>query len=367
MRDVLGITGDLGLLPASFAQSIPPGISFYTFQLIALVIDTGSAAEDVPVTLLDYANFMSLFMQRVAGPIERRDDLLPQLQRYTLAYDADAVLEGARFVVLGLFMKLVIADELAAFVNTTEATNPFAVWLSVLSFGLRTYFDFAGYSLIAYGIARLLGIRLTLNFRAPITSLNIQEFWQRWHVTLNTWLSDYALTPLLLKWKGKHVTAALLLVFLGAGIWHGAGWNYALFGLYHGVALAIYRAYGRRMKMPRVVARIVTLSTVMGGWLLFMQPTLSSLAARLSCVAHLNRYTPHNLVLAFPQLRVELVAFSWTYLLAGLWIALEFASVSDARDDGYAIHRRPVVAQAVVAASVLFAARAGAQFVYFAF
>lgn len=231
---------------------IPPGISFYTFQMIACMLDSVREKDTRAPKLIDYFNFAAFFPQIVAGPIERRSDLMPQIEKFRLRFTVENMDAGMRWLALGLFMKLVLADNLSIFIDWKEAANPFIVWLSVYIFGLRIYFDFAGYSFIALGLARMLGIQLTVNFQSPYISRNIQEFWRRWHVSLSTWFRDYVFIPL----GGSRVAFAsvnILIVFVISGLWHGAGWNFVLWGAYHGLMLVLYSHFGRRFRRKSVV------------------------------------------------------------------------------------------------------------------
>lgn len=214
---------------------IPVGISFYTFQKIVFVIDTLVSKEPLP-PFLDYMNFAGFFPQIAAGPIERRHDLLPQMERFQWRWLVADINHGASWIVVGLFFKLCLADNLADYVNSTSVSHPYSIWLANLIFGLRIYYDFAGYSLIAAGIARILGPQLTLNFASPYCATSFGEFWHRWHITLSRWFRDYLYIPL--GGSPKQFWAAnVMVVFVVSGIWYGAGWNFLLWGFLHGFFL----------------------------------------------------------------------------------------------------------------------------------
>ena len=174
---------------------IPVGISFYTFQKVAFVVDTLAFQKPLP-RFLDYLSFAGFFPQVVAGPIERRENLLPQMEQFRFRWDPAALNDGAGWIVLGLFFKCCLGDNIAVYFIGTSTTNPFSIWLDNLTFGLRLYYDFAGYSLVALGLARCLGITLTLNFLSPYCATNMVEFWRRWHVSLSQWFRDYFYLPL---------------------------------------------------------------------------------------------------------------------------------------------------------------------------
>ena len=174
---------------------IPVGISFYTFQKVAFVVDTLVLKHPLP-RLLDYLNFAGFFPQIVAGPIERKSDLLPQIENFRFRWLPKEIDEGAGWIVVGLFFKCCLADNLANYFNRALADNAYQIWLANILFGLRIYYDFAGYSLVAIGLGRCLGVKLTLNFMSPYCSTDIGEFWRRWHITLSQWFRDYLYVPL---------------------------------------------------------------------------------------------------------------------------------------------------------------------------
>jgi alginate O-acetyltransferase complex protein AlgI len=248
---------------------IPVGISFYTFQKVAFVVDTLQANKPMP-RFLDYMNFAGFFPQIVAGPIERREDLLPQIEQFRFRWLPQDINDGASWIVVGLFFKCCLADNLALYFDPVSLINAYLIWLANVVFGLRIYYDFAGYSLIALGIARCFGIRLTLNFASPYCATSATEFWRRWHITLSQWFRDYMYIPMgggRVPWWAFNVT----LVFVGSGIWHGAGWNFVLWGAMHGAFLIMNRALGSRLGLPAVVSWTVTMLATFIAWLSFYE------------------------------------------------------------------------------------------------
>ena len=217
---------------------IPMGLSFYTFQTIGFWIDNLRNPQPRP-GFLDYLNFSSFFPQIVAGPIEKRESLLPQIETANFRIHRENVNAALGWIVLGLAYKMVVADNLGLYPEKfqIDASNAWHVWLESFVFGMRIYFDFAGYSFIAIGLGLLFGIHLTLNFRSPYWSANLREFWRNWHITLGTWLRDYVYLPLGGRKKGNWI-ANTLIVFLVSGIWHGAGWGFIVWGLLHGIGVA---------------------------------------------------------------------------------------------------------------------------------
>ncbi len=248
---------------------IPIGISFYTFQILGYCIDTLLRGEPTP-PWLDYMNFCSFFPAIVAGPIERRSDLLPQVQRMELRYDDAAMSEGVRYIILGLFFKLVLADRLAqGFVQDFAYPNAYIVWMNNLLFTFRIYFDFAGYGLSAYGVGCCMGITLRMNFMSPYTAADISEFWRRWHTSLTLWFRDYVYFPLGGS-RTKRWALNLVIVFAISGIWHGAGWNFVLWGAFAGVFMVIHRLFRRAGgHLPPFAGWALTFGLMVFVWMFF--------------------------------------------------------------------------------------------------
>lgn len=345
---------------------IPVGLSFYTFQMIGFVVDTLGSRQPLP-RFLDFLNFTGFFPQIVAGPIERRRDLLPQMEAFGLRWNRDAINDGASWVVVGLFFKCGLADNLArwlpVFLDTTA--SPFMIWVSNLLFGLRIYYDFAGYSLVACGLALCFGVRLTLNFRSPYAATNIQEFWRRWHVTLSNWFRDYVYVPLgggrASRWAGN-----VTVVFVVAGLWHGAGWNFVLWGAWHGLLLIGYRL-SRKLACPAPVGWGITMVGAFLAWLCFYETRPEFLWRKLGSVLSPAAYTAD----AFRGMVGTLTAGEWTVVgsLLGLTagtLVLEGLSVRR-QDPPYALLRRPAVLAVLVVLTVLLAPEKHNAFVYFAF
>ena len=227
----------------SFALNLirPVGISFYTFQTLSYVIDVYKGKFEAEYHFGYYALFVSYFPQLVAGPIERPGDLLPQLKEEH-TFSGEDMAKGLRVMLYGFFLKCVVADYLGIYVNHVfgdlAAANSLSVLLAALLFVVQMFGDFAGYSYIATGVARMMGVHLTENFDRPYLSASYTEFFRRWHITLTRWFTDYVYIPLGGNRKGKaRRILNTLIVFFLCGLWHGANWTYVLWGLY--VALFI--------------------------------------------------------------------------------------------------------------------------------
>ena len=230
---------------------LPVGISFYTFETLSYVIDVYRGHTRPARSLLDYATFVAFFPRLVAGPIMRASHFLPQLERGVIFSRENFILGAQRFG-QGVIKKVVVADTLAILTDKIYSTpwifSSATVWVGVLAFSIQIYFDFSGYSDMATGVARLFGFELPVNFNLPFTSRNLAEFWQRWHISLSTWLRDYLYISLGGNRKGNARTYLNMFVtMLLGGLWHGASWNYVLWGGAHGAALGVDRALGHKI------------------------------------------------------------------------------------------------------------------------
>ena len=236
---------------------LPVGISFYTFQSLSYTLDVYRKQLKPADNVLDYALFVSLFPQLIAGPIERGRTLLPQILSPRII-TPDMLRTGLFLICLGLFKKLFIADNLGQIVDPIFLPGADLSGALVLAGGyaflFQIYCDFSAYTDIARGTSKLMGIELMENFRAPFLSKNIQDFWNRWHISLTTWVRDYLYYPLALKrFRKKSLPPSLILIitFTLLGLWHGAAWGFVVWGLYNGILLALYGAYSKRKsKLP---------------------------------------------------------------------------------------------------------------------
>ena len=274
---------------------LPVGISFYTFQTLSYVIDVYRGDVKTEDNFFFYALFVSFFPQLVAGPIERPGNLIPQLKEPKKFNSSDAV-KGAKHMIVGFFKKICVADMISEVVdsvyNAPEGATSLAVVIATLLFAVQIYCDFSGYTDIAIGCARIMGIRLMKNFDHPYTATSIKEFWARWHISLSTWFRDYLYIPLggsrCAKWR--HLTN-LMIIFLVSGIWHGAAWTFVLWGAIHG----IYRVVGEITSKPRerllssvgissdhiavkCIRTVITFILVCGAWVVFRANSVADVA-----------------------------------------------------------------------------------------
>jgi D-alanyl-lipoteichoic acid acyltransferase DltB (MBOAT superfamily) len=287
-----GVSGDFLLAKVV----LPLGVSFYVLKKIAYMIDVSRGTLQPADKLIEFAVFVSFFPQVLAGPIERAQQLLPQLQQ-ARTWKAEYFHAAWPLLVMGLFKKLVIADSVRVIVDQIfqqEHPAQGLVLVGVLGFTLQILADFSGYTDLSRGFSFLLGLETSENFAAPYLSLTPGDFWNRWHMTFSFWLRDYVFFPLrrlLLRRKGLPAAAAVVvppvITMLLSGLWHGTGWTFLLWGLHYGVLIAIYQLAGVRgdfrsaRPAQRALAWFVMFSLIVFGWLLFRAPSLQWVAGVL--------------------------------------------------------------------------------------
>lgn len=224
---------------------LPVGISFYTFQSISYMVDVYRGRADCAETLLDYLFFLSFFPALVAGPIVRASSFMPQIRANYKITDT-VVFGGLWLIMVGLLKKAVAADYISQYTNivfsNSQGFSGLEYAMGLIGYSVQIYCDFSGYSDMAIGLARILGFDLGVNFNSPYKAHNITEFWRRWHISLSSWLKDYVYIPLGGNRQGKFRTSLnLFLTMLVAGLWHGAGWNFIVWGGFHGMGLIVHR------------------------------------------------------------------------------------------------------------------------------
>jgi D-alanyl-lipoteichoic acid acyltransferase DltB (MBOAT superfamily) len=306
----MGTIGVHHLSPVVLKIILPPGISFYTFQAVAYIVDVYHRKQKPARSLVDYALFISLFPHLIAGPIQRPSHLLPQVQR-PREFEARKVFDGIMLILTGLFRKCVIADNCAILANTAFGGqlghNVFSLIIGVYAFAWQIYGDFAGYSDMARGSAQLLGFHFMVNFRQPYFATSLQEFWRRWHISLSTWLRDYLYIPLGGNRKGERRTYInLFLTMLLGGLWHGANWTFVIWGALHGIWLAIERFFTRRREPGPVrernlglVGAIPTLAVVGLSWVFFRAQSLHAAIGLLAGIGVFEWRSDYGVALAY--------------------------------------------------------------------
>lgn len=283
---------------------LPLGISFFTFQQIGFIVDT-YRKEVKNTDFLSYVLFVSFFPQLIAGPIVKQDEMLPQFVHMgEKEFDWEKFSRGFVLFIMGMFKKVILADTLGAGVNygyeNLALLGRMDALLVILSYSLQLYFDFSGYCDMARGIGGMLGIEIPVNFRSPYRAANIIDFWKRWHITLNRFFMQYVYIPLGGNRKGKiRMYANLLIVFLLSGIWHGAGWNFIVWGMMHGILYVITRWCQERWKRQNdgaetagkhmchiimtYVSRICLFLYVSIAWVYFRAESVAQANAMLLC------------------------------------------------------------------------------------
>ncbi|MFL6352151.1 MAG: MBOAT family O-acyltransferase [Bryobacteraceae bacterium] len=346
---------------------LPPGISFYTFQEVAYIVDVYKGKQQPSRSLVDYALFISLFPHLIAGPIQRPSHLLPQVER-PREFDSRKFFNGLMLILSGLFRKCVIADNCALLANAAFAgqlgKNCVSLLIGVYAFAWQIYGDFSGYSDIARGSAQVLGFHFIVNFRQPYFASSLQDFWRRWHISLSNWLRDYLYIPLGGNRRGEFRTYInLLITMLLGGLWHGANWTFVVWGGVHGVWLAIERFVAAIFKQRDKLAfgwtsRVLALGVVGLAWVFFRASSLSQAFTMLSGVTTFSWRAEYAAALTYLA-AVSLVA------LAMDW-RLEYAKEEYVFESA---HPRTAVAAALGMCTVmtLFGAMESSAFIYFQF
>jgi alginate O-acetyltransferase complex protein AlgI len=326
---------------------LPLGISFYTFLSISYTIDVYRGLCSPVRNFAVYLTYVMFWPHMVAGPILRANELIPQLVSNS-RFDLDRVAGGMKRILFGLFLKVGPADHLAPFVDdwflmTPASLSALDVWTMAFAFGLQIYFDFAGYSMIAIGSARLLGIHFPENFNWPYLATSPRGFWKRWHITLSSWIRDYLYLPLcgirfrdkseggietdLVRPDSLRLTSALFATWAVMGLWHGAAWTFVLWGLWHAAFIWIYRVTAplsarlpERLRSP--MGWLTTVAVSMLGWILFRSRSTEDALALLGRVCDRHAYGH----LSFRESSYLMVAGLFTAMLALHLVSRSFAA-----------------------------------------
>ena len=380
-ENVHGVLASAGwnVNPPMLRILLPAGISFYTFQAMSYTIDVYRGHTHARRNLLDVAAFVSFFPHLVAGPIMRAGTLLTQVEQRR-RFDADAAAAGFVKICWGFFKKLVIADNVGIIANKVFAASDPSfpiLWAGVFAFAMQIYADFSAYIDIARGTARWLGFELTENFDHPYMASGPADFWRRWNITLSTWFRDYVYIPL----GGSHTSGAkwarnVLVTFLLSGLWHGASWNYVLWGLYHGILLIAERIVSVRslpwalgvgklgVVRPLRIAGMFVLTCV--GWLLFRETDLTMLLRHVTVSPFAASALDRQIAL---YLFLLTLAYAWP-----LWVHSIYAEARRRRTrtvSPLASWPRLALQGAgcglAVAAILVFRSRTSLDFIYFQF
>lgn len=286
---VINTTANIFNMDAVFTKLILPlGISFFTFQQVSYLIDSylGKAKK---YNFLDYSLFVAFFPQLIAGPIVLHSEVIPQFEnKDNWRFNFDNFSKGLFAFTRGLAKKVLIADNFGKIVTFGYANlsglSGLEAWLSVIAYTLQIYFDFSGYCDMAAGIAYMFNIELPLNFNSPYKALNISDFWKRWHMTLTRFLTQYVYIPLGGSRKGVYKTYLnTLIVFVVSGIWHGAGFTFILWGMMHGIAMVLYKAFSKYFdKIPAALRWIFTFLFINISWVYFRAPSINEANTMIS-------------------------------------------------------------------------------------
>jgi D-alanyl-lipoteichoic acid acyltransferase DltB (MBOAT superfamily) len=355
---------------------LPPGISFYTFQAVAYIVDVYQRKLEPAESMVDYALFISLFPHLIAGPIQRPSHLLPQVQA-PRSFEASSFFDGSMLILSGLFRKCVVADNCALIANAAFGgqlgpPSLAVVALGTYAFAWQIYGDFSGYSDIARGSAQLMGFHFMVNFRQPYLARNLQEFWRRWHISLSTWLRDYLYIPL----GGNRGSEArtyrnLLATMLLGGLWHGANWTFVVWGGIHGGWLAIERV-ARKVLEPGEsgsgraavfsarawLGRIATFHLVCAAWIFFRAQSVEGAFRFLGGLGRFE-WQPE-----FATAFLFLAAFSMPLMILDLLLEHR---VEEYFSQKMATARQVAFAATLVVAVALFSANDVNAFIYFQF
>lgn len=273
----------LSLIPgvsiATLGLSLPIGISFYTFQTMSYTIDVYRGDAEATTSFVDFGTFVALFPQLIAGPIIRYKDIADQLK--CRIHDIDKFASGIRRFIIGLGKKVLIANNIGMLWDIYLGSSELSMlgsWLGIIAFSMQIYFDFSGYSDMAIGLGKMLGLEFLENFNYPYISKSVTEFWHRWHISLGTWFRDYLYIPL----GGNRYGICrqvfnIFAVWALTGFWHGASWNFLLWGIYYGVFLTIEKVFllKKLERIPSGISHIYALLVAVFGWVLFSVENIS--------------------------------------------------------------------------------------------
>lgn len=264
--------------------AIPMGISFFTFQGVGYMLDVYHGRIKAESDILAYSLFLSFFPCIVAGPINKASLVIPQIKNLRPYFDYSKAVEGLKLLLWGMFMKVVVADRVALYVDTVFSSymnyTGVTCFVASILYTIQIYADFAGYSLMALGVGKTLGFEFTENFRRPYFAVSVTDFWRRWHISLSTWLKDYVYIPL----GGSRCSKLrnywnIFVTFLVSGIWHGANWTFIVWGIWHGLFQIIEKALGQQKCeygwFGKSIKIIVTFLLVNFAWIFFRMPTIA--------------------------------------------------------------------------------------------
>ena len=301
---------------------IPIGISFFTFQALGYLFDVYYKRIAAEKDFFTYALFISFFPSIVAGPINKASLVIPQLKAMRPYFDYEKVVVGLKMLLWGMFMKVVVADRVALYADTVlpayQHYTGVTCFVASLMYTIQIYADFAGYSLMAIGVGKVLGFELTENFKRPYFAVSVTDFWRRWHISLSTWLKDYVYIPL----GGSRCSKLrnywnIFVTFLVSGIWHGANWTFIVWGMWHGIAQIIEKAIGQQKCeygwFGKTIKIGITFLLVNFAWIFFRMPTLADACGVIGRIFDFN--LPNTLYLGHSGADVVLICLGLIMLI----------------------------------------------------
>jgi alginate O-acetyltransferase complex protein AlgI len=348
---------------------MPIGISFIVLQGISYIVDVYRHTVPPSRSFVDFAAYKAMFSQLVAGPIVRYSDVQHELQ--ARPFDVMHVAAGLRYFMVGISMKVIVADTLSPLVDACYALSTPSMadaWLGTFAYSLQLFFDFAGYSVMAIGLGQMLGFKFPENFDFPYVALSIQEFWRRWHMTLGSWLRDYLYVPL----GGNRVSPGrayvnLMLIMGISGLWHGAdSFNFVIWGALHGLAMIVQRFWGRNggPELPRLLNWLLTMAFVISAWTIFRASNMAGAWAM-----YLGQWGFNGLPLSAEVSHVLRPVHVWAILIGCIWATCPWWRVRAAAHTPAVL--QPVVYfwpfLAALMSVALMASRGATPFLYFQF
>lgn len=366
----MGFQPDIKLL----SIILPVGISFYTFQTMSYTIDIYRGKMQPMNNIVTFFTYVAFFPQLVAGPIERASNLLPQLA-VKHGFDKLMVESGLRFILWGLFKKVVIADNISLFVdqvyNNTGSHSGFSFFIATLFFGIQIYCDFSGYSDIAIGSSRLLGIQLMDNFKTPYLADTFRGFWQRWHISLSSWFRDYVYIPIGGNRIGeKRTYINLLVTFMVSGLWHGANFTFIIWGFLHGVYLCLERYFAKKIKvrLPLFLKIIFVYLIVNVTWVFFRVESFNDALGIISQLFSLSIFEIEPMLNLFSSNRKTYVSLFIGIVVFFVFELLISKSDFSQRIQKLKVKHRWAVYYFLIALVLLFGVlNTAPQFIYFQF
>lgn len=312
---VNGLTGK-EVIPV-LMLTLPLGISFYTFQMVSYQIDCYRGTQQESADFVPFAAYVSMFPQLIAGPIVRYDEVADRMNSRKIRLRN--VENGLKLFTVGLGLKVLLANQIGTLWNTIMTAGAgnlhvAVAWLGAIAYSFQIYFDFWGYSVMAMGLGKMLGFRIPRNFDDPYTSRSVSEFWRRWHITLGRWFREYVYFPLGGSRKGRFRTICnLFIVWAFTGLWHGADWNFLLWGMTFFVILTVEKnSYGRKLEETKVIGRVYTLILIPITWVIFAITDIRQLVAYLGNMIGIHRST----VMVGSQQLIRYLKEYWVLLIA---------------------------------------------------